>query len=209
MIREIHVESFQVYGAPRVHAELTLGRGITVGHNTIALLMRRNGIKSLPNRRRPRPKHDTPTAVDLVDRDFARPAPNQLWVTDITEHPTREGKVYCAVVLDVHSRRVVGWSIDSSQTAALATNALGMAISNRSPLSDTVIHSDHEVQGEFNWSSQHFDDGGVGWDGRGSRCRRRRAELDVSGPRIGRCGRRCAHRGVRSRRGRFSGISGV
>lgn len=146
LIREIHVESFQVYGAPRVHAELTLGRGITVGHNTIALLMRRNGIKGLPNRRRPRPKHDTPTAVDLVDRDFARPAPNQLWVTDITEHPTREGKVYCAVVLDVHSRRVVGWSIDSSQTAALATNALGMAISNRSPLSDTVIHSDHGVQ---------------------------------------------------------------
>jgi putative transposase len=84
--------------------------------------------------------------VDLVDRDFARPAPNQLWVTDITEHPTREGKVYRAVVLDVHSRRVVGWSIDSSQTAALATNALGMAISNRSPLSDTVIHSDHGVQ---------------------------------------------------------------
>ena len=54
--------------------------------------------------------------------------------------------MYCAVVLDVHSRRVVGWSIDSSQTAALATNALGMAISNRSPLSDTVIHSDHGVQ---------------------------------------------------------------
>ncbi|WP_158853608.1 IS3 family transposase [Saccharothrix deserti] len=139
LIREIHVESFQVYGSPRVHAELTLGRGIVVGHNTVGLLMRRNGIKGLPNRRRPRPKHDTPTAVDLVDRDFTRTSPNRLWVTDITEHPTREGKVYCAVVLDVHSRRVVGWSIDSSQTAALATNALGMAISNRSPLSDTVI----------------------------------------------------------------------
>ncbi|MFT7837081.1 IS3 family transposase [Saccharothrix sp. BKS2] len=146
LIREIHVESFQVYGSPRVHAELTLGRGITVGHNTIALLMRRNGIKGLPNRRHPRPSHDTPTAVDLVDRDFARTAPNRLWVTDITEHPTRVGKVYCAVVLDVHSLRVVGWSIDSSQTAALATNALGMAISNRSPLSDTMIHSGHGVQ---------------------------------------------------------------
>jgi putative transposase len=73
-----------------------------------------------------------------------------------TEHPTREGKVYCAVVLDVHSRRVVGWSIDSSQTAALATNALGMAISNRSPLpSGTVIHSDHGVQPGLNRSSQH------------------------------------------------------
>jgi putative transposase len=147
VIRRIHVESFGVYGAPRVHAELTLGRGIVIGHNTVELLMRRAGIKGLPHRRRPRPRHDTPTALDLVDRDFARPAPNQLWVTDITEHPTREGKVYCAVLLDVHSRRVVGWSIDSSQTAALATNALGMAISNRSPLpSGTVIHSDHGVQ---------------------------------------------------------------
>jgi len=64
-----------------------------------------------------------------------------------TKHPTREGKVYCAVVLDVHSRRVVGWSIDSSQTAALATNSLGMAISNRSSRpTGTVIHSDHGVQ---------------------------------------------------------------
>lgn len=78
LIREIHIESFQVYGAPRVHAELTLGHGITVGHNTVGLLMRRNGIKGPPNRRRPRPKHDTPTAVDLVDRDFARAAPNTL-----------------------------------------------------------------------------------------------------------------------------------
>ncbi|WP_148310461.1 DDE-type integrase/transposase/recombinase, partial [Nocardia otitidiscaviarum] len=62
-----------------------------------------------------------------------------------TEHYTQEGKVYCAVVLDTHSRRVVGWSIDSTQTAALVTNALGMAISNRSPEPGTIIHSDHGV----------------------------------------------------------------
>ena len=72
-------------------------------------------------------------ASDLVDREFARTGPNQLWVTDITEHPTREGKVYCAVVLDAYSRRVVGWSIDASPTAALVTNALGMAIDTRTP----------------------------------------------------------------------------
>lgn len=82
-----------------------------------------------------------------MDRNFARPAPNQLWATDSTEHPTREGKIYCAVVFDMHSRRVVAWSIDSSQTAALATNAISMAISNRSPLPPgTLIHSDHGVQ---------------------------------------------------------------
>jgi putative transposase len=86
------------------------------------------------------------TAADLVDRKFERDRPDQLWVTDITEHPTREGKVYCAVVLDVFSRRVVGWSIDSSPTTALVTNALGMAIDQRGPLAKTVIHSDQGTQ---------------------------------------------------------------
>ena len=70
----------------------------------------------------------------------------QLWVTDITEHPTREGKVYCAVALDVFSRRIVGWSIDNSATSGLATSALGMAIANRQPGSGTVIHSDQGTQ---------------------------------------------------------------
>jgi transposase InsO family protein len=67
-------------------------------------------------------------------------------VTDITEHPTREGKVYCAVVLDAWSRRVVGWSIDSTPGAALVTNALGMAIEQRRPSGATVIHSDQGTQ---------------------------------------------------------------
>jgi putative transposase len=78
-------------------------------------------------------------------RQFAREAPNRLWVTDITEHRTREGKVYCAVVLDTYSRRVVGWSIDSAPTAMLVTNALGMAIENRPPEAGAVIHSDQGV----------------------------------------------------------------
>jgi putative transposase len=84
--------------------------------------------------------------TDLVDRKFSREAPNRLWVTDITEHRTYEGKGYCAVVLDTFSRRVVGWSIDSSQTAALVTNALGMAIANRDPAPGVIVHSDHGVQ---------------------------------------------------------------
>jgi putative transposase len=80
------------------------------------------------------------TASDLVDREFSRPEPDRLWVTDITEHPTREGKLYCCVVLDVFSRRVVGWSSDHRQDSALVTNALGMAITNRSP--DTKKNGD-------------------------------------------------------------------
>ena len=145
-ITQIHIASRGTYGARRVYAELTLGHGISVGHNAVEMLMRRAGLKGLPGTKRRRARHDTPTASDLVDRNFHRDNPDRLWVTDITEHPTREGKVYCAVVLDTFSRRVVGWSIDSSQTSTLVTNALSMAIHNRRPTSDTIIHSDHGTQ---------------------------------------------------------------
>ena len=155
MIRQVHQASRGTYGAHRVHAELTMGYGITVGRHAVAMLMRRAGLAGLPgNRRRNRLVIRTDTAVDLVDRDFVRNEPDQLWVTDITEHRTTEGKVYCAVVLDVFSRRVVGWSIDSSPTATLVTSALGMAISNRRP-DGTVIHSDQGTQLGFKGSLQH------------------------------------------------------
>jgi transposase InsO family protein len=125
-----------------VHAELRLGRGIVVGHGAVELLMRRAGLAGATGR--PKWRHAKPDqiAADLVDRNFARTGPDQLWVTDITEHPTREGKVYCAVVLDAFSRRVVGWSIDAAPTAALVTNALGMAIQTRTPPTGAIIHSD-------------------------------------------------------------------
>ena len=146
VITQVHLESRGTYGALRVHAELVLGQGITVGHNAVAMLMRRAGLAGLPGARRPRSKHQTPTVGDLVEREFARAEPDQLWVTDITEHPTREGKVYCSVVLDVFSRRVVGWSIDSSPSATLVTSALGMAIDSRRPEPGALIHSDHGTQ---------------------------------------------------------------
>ena len=166
VIRQVHDESRQTYGARRVHAELVLGRQMTVARCTVELVMRRLGLAGLPGRPRYRKIPNTPTASDLVNRDFARTEPNRLWLTDITEHRTREGKVYCAVVLDAFSRRVVGWSIDSSQTANLVVNALGMAIENRQA-EGVVIHSDHGTQGGINGSSQHFVDGGV--DGQASR----------------------------------------
>lgn len=119
VVRQVHDESRQTYGARRVHAELVLGRKMTVARCTVELVMRRLGLAGLPGRPKYRKIPNTPTASDLVNRDFARTEPNRLWLTDITEHPTREGKVYCAVVLDAFSRRVVGWSIDSSQTANL------------------------------------------------------------------------------------------
>lgn len=146
LITEIHQHSRGTYGSRRVHAELRLGRGIRVGHGAVEMLMRRAGLAGVSGRRGwRRPKPDQ-IATDLVDREFTRAGPDQLWVTDITEHRTREGKVYCAVVLDAYSRRVVGWSIDASPTSALVTNALGMAIDSRQPTAGGIIHSDQGVQ---------------------------------------------------------------
>jgi Integrase core domain/HTH-like domain len=143
-IRRIHNESRDTYGALRVHAELTLGREVVVGHCAVAMLMARAGIAGLSGRPRYRRIPHVATASDLVKRDFSRDESDSLWVTDITEHPTREGKLYCAVVLDACSRKVVGWAIDSNQETSLVINALGMAIQNREPNEQTVIHSDRE-----------------------------------------------------------------
>jgi len=124
-----------------------MGRGISVGRQAVELLMRRAHLQGLSGRPRYRRVPNVATAEDRVQRQFARNERDQLWVTDITEHATREGKVYCAVVLDAFSRRVVGWSIDGQPTAALVTNALGMAIEQRSPRDGTtVIHSDQGTQ---------------------------------------------------------------
>lgn len=145
-IRQVHAASRHTYGSRRVHADLRLGHDIAVGRQAIELLMRRAGIQGISGRPRFRRVAGVATAGDRVQRQFHRDGPDQLWVTDITEHRTREGKVYCAVVLDAWSRRVVGWSIDSSPSAALVTNALGMAIDQRRPSCDTVIHSDQGTQ---------------------------------------------------------------
>lgn len=145
LIGRVHLDSRGTYGARRVHAELTLGHGLSVGRCAVESLMRRAGIAGVSGRPRFRRIPNVATASDLVERDFWRDEPDRLWVTDITEHPTREGKVYCAVVLDAWSRRVVGWSIDSVATAGLVTNALAMAIEGRGP-DGTVIHSDQGSQ---------------------------------------------------------------
>ena len=94
--------------------------------------------------------------IDLVDRDFVVDGPDELWCTDITEHPTLEGKVYCAAVLDADARRIVGWSIGDNMRTELVTDALGMAITRRTPEHySAILHSDHGSQGGFNQSSQH------------------------------------------------------
>jgi putative transposase len=124
-----------------------LWQDIVAGHNAVEDIMRQLGLRGLPTRRLPRAaKLRAVTSQDLVRREFKRKAPNELWLTDITEHPTREGKVYCCAVLDTFSRKIVGWSIDSTQTTSLVLNALGMATQRRPSRDGLVIHSDRGVQ---------------------------------------------------------------
>lgn len=153
-IRQIHDESRKTYGSPRIHAELTLGLGLSVNLKRVARLMREAGIQGLYRRRRRgctvRDPDATPS-TDLVNRDFEATEPNRLWLTDITEHPTTEGKIYCAAVMDAYSRLIVGWSLAEHMRTELVTDALGMAIIRRQPdqqeSSDrTVLHSDHGSQ---------------------------------------------------------------
>ena len=89
-----------------------------------------------------------------MNRQFSRDGPNRLWMTDITEHPTREGKLYCCAVLDAWSRKVVGWSIDRRPTAAMVNSALAMAVTSRKPPPGAVIHSDHGPQCT-SWAFSH------------------------------------------------------
>jgi transposase InsO family protein len=147
VILAIHERSRRTYGWRRIRAELADAYDQQVNKKLIRAIMAEQGISGLPKRRtgKPNPVHRATTA-DLVNRDFHRDGPNQLWMTDITEHPTREGKLYCCVVLEAWSRKVVGWSLDRRPTAAMVNAALGMAIDGRQPASGTLIHSDHGSQ---------------------------------------------------------------
>lgn len=146
-IAQIHKDSGGTYGTLRINAELRYGRGIHVGKEQVQLLMKRLGIYGLPKRRLPRgARINKANSLDLVRRRFTAEGPDRLWMTDITEHPTREGKIYCCAVIDAFSRMVVGWSIDSRQTGLLVANALGMALNRRAPREGGIIHSDQGVQ---------------------------------------------------------------
>jgi putative transposase len=107
-----------------------------------------------------RSKAGPPVHDDLVERDFNASRTNELWLTDITEHQTGDGKLYLCAIKDVYSNRIVGYSIDSRMRASLAVAAVRNAISLRTP-SGTVVHSDRGSQGEFNRSLQHLQLGGI------------------------------------------------
>jgi putative transposase len=149
-IFDIHRMSRRCYGSPRAHAELRLGDGTRCGRKRVERLMRQARIVGIYRRKRggcTRRDHDATPSEDLVNRSFDPAGPDRLWVMDVTEHPTSEGKVYVAVVLDAFSRRVVGWSIADHLRSELVVDAVQMAIWRRQPpTGQTVAHSDHGSQ---------------------------------------------------------------
>ncbi len=148
-IRAIHAASDETYGAPRIRAEI-VEQGTPIARKRVARLMRRARLHGVSRRRgfvvttrrdaRQRP------APDLVKREFKADAPNDLWIADMTYVPTWAGFIYLAVVLDVWSRRVVGWAIGERMTADLVLSALNMALEQRKPEGSVIHHSDQGSQ---------------------------------------------------------------
>jgi len=147
-ITQVSMGSRRTYGAPRVHAALR-AEGVRCGCRRVARLMRAAGLVGCPRRRRARTTVADPAQPPVpnpVARDFAAPAPDRLWVGDITYVATWEGWLYLAVLLDAHSRRVVGWAMADHLRAALACDALAMALAARQPTPGLVHHTDRGGQ---------------------------------------------------------------
>jgi putative transposase len=199
------------YGSPRITADLREA-GWRVSENTVAALMREQHLAARRKKRRKgttRPGKGRWRAPDLVRRDFPAAQINCKWYGDGTEIPTGEGKLYLASVLDMASRRVVGFALGEHHDAQLAYGALAMAVTVRGgQVPGVVFHTDQGSEGGFNWSSQHLDCGGWRWDVAGGSCRSCRRVRAGSGQRTGRCARRCVRRAGRSPRVRCSGSSG-
>jgi putative transposase len=147
-ISAIHQDSYETYGSPRVfHALLALG--VKCGKNRVARLMRHYGIRAKQTRRyRVTTKRNKahPVAPNLLKRDFTAELPNRKWLADITYIATAEGWLYLASILDLFSRRIVGWSMSERMTSALVENALDMAVDQRQPSSGLIHHSDQGSQ---------------------------------------------------------------
>jgi len=147
-IREIHEQSRGTYGTPRIRAELR-DAGVACSRKRVARLLRLAGLQGCHRRKGPPSPRRTPGATpapDLVRRDFAAPAPDRLWVADITYVPTWAGVLYLAVVLDAHSRRIVGWAMADHLRSELVIEALDMAVWRRRPTQSVVHHSDQGSQ---------------------------------------------------------------
>jgi transposase InsO family protein len=148
-IKRVHRDNHECYGSPRIHLELEAqGRGASRGR--IERLMRRHGVRAIMARpRRARTtdsRHDLPIAPNLLDRNFVAAAPNRIWLADITYIETGEGWLYLSTVMDLYSRRIVGWAMRDHLRTELPLAALRMAISAQRPGAGLIHHSDRGVQ---------------------------------------------------------------
>lgn len=148
LIRDVFAGSRETYGSPRVHAQLR-GQGERCGKHRVARLMRRQGLIA-KQRRRYRAttdsRHDLPVAPNRLDRDFGQGPLNRVWVSDITYVPTAQGWLYVATVMDLGSRRIVGWAMSARIDTALVCEALQAALAQRQPAPGLLHHSDRGSQ---------------------------------------------------------------
>lgn len=147
-IKAIHQKSRQTYGSPRIRAELQ-DKGIQCSINRTARLMQQAGIQAVARRRyryTTDSKHDYPVAPNILERNFTVSGQDRVWLTDITYVPTEEGWLYLGVVMDLHSRRIIGWAMSNRIDRELTLNALQMALGRRQPAAGLVHHSDRGSQ---------------------------------------------------------------
>ena len=143
-VRTVFEESQRRYGSPRVFRVLRR-QGVCVGRHRVARLMREQQLRARPRRKfvtTTNSKHALPTPPNVVNRNFETKAPDRVWAGDVTYLPTGEGWLFLAVLLDLYSRRVVGWSMSESNDEALTLSALHMALDQRRPSKGLVHHSD-------------------------------------------------------------------
>lgn len=162
-IERVFEDSRQTYGSPRIHQTLQ-DEGRTVGRNRVARIMRENGIQAVQPRRKKRTtdsNHAFPIAKNLLDRRFTTVTADEVWLADITYIETDEGWLYLAAVLDVYSRKIVGWAMDKTMSRKLCMDALNMAIVNRKPPEGLVHHSDRGSQYASGDYQQMLDDYGM------------------------------------------------
>lgn len=146
-ITEIHRRSRGTYGRRRVRAALLADYDMNVNLKLVRSIMTEQGLYGLPRAGRRLPNLiRVATPADLVNRRFTATRPNELWCTDITEHPARDGKVYCCAILDCFSRMIVARTFSTTADTALVNNAVNMAVANRNRRGTTVLHADHGSQ---------------------------------------------------------------
>ena len=162
--RPAHAESRKTYGSPRVHAELQ-AQGVACSENTVAKLMRQHTIRSKRGRRfvvrTTDSRHEHPVFENRLDRQFEQPSTDRAWAADITYIPTAEGWLYLAAIIDLCSRKIVGWATADHLRADLPCQALKTALDQRDPTGELMHHSDRGVQYACDQYQQLLDEHGI------------------------------------------------